>query len=277
MPEQIDLSFAIGLSPEKAVEYFRAKGYTISWDWYETWQEANSYAFTVSKVTRLDILRDIKTELQKALDDGLTLQQFRKNLDPILQSKGWWGQGQTESGQVVQMGSPWRLQLIYNQNIQSAYNAGRWEQQMANADARPYLQYVAVMDSVTRPAHARLDGLVFWANDPFWKTHYPPNGWGCRCSVRALSAADVKRLGLTVISSAGLLQENEVLASGRTGEVVPVTVFKFRNEQTGEIITMAPDPGFNYNPGMAAWKPDLSKYPPDLMDIYNRYLKENAV
>jgi uncharacterized protein with gpF-like domain len=46
----IDLAYAIGLKPEKAIEYFKAKGFAFSWDWQKIWQEAHARAFTVAKV-----------------------------------------------------------------------------------------------------------------------------------------------------------------------------------------------------------------------------------
>jgi SPP1 gp7 family putative phage head morphogenesis protein len=277
MPQDIDLSYAIGLTPEKAVEYFKSKGYTFSWNWYDTWQEAHSIAFTVAKAARLDVLQDIRLELQRALDDGETLAEFRRNLEPMLKAKGWWGEKILGGGELApetaRLGSPWRLELIYRQNMQTAYNAGRWQQQMENEDDRPYLQYVAVMDSRTRRSHAAMNGLVFRADDPVWNTFYPPNGFGCRCSVRALSERNIQERGLTVSSSEGKLSAREVLVSGSTGEIVPVTVLRFRNSTTGEIVEMAPDPGFNYNPGRAAWQPDLSKYPDDLRKAYEDYMR----
>lgn len=42
-----------------------------------------------------------------------------------------------------------------------------------------------------------MHGKVFPADDPVWKTWYPPNGWGCQCSVEALSAREAKALGKT--------------------------------------------------------------------------------
>ncbi len=74
------------------------------------------------------------------------------------------------NAEEVQLGSPRRLALIYNVNTRVAYNAGRYTQMMNNTDTHPFWQYVAVMDSRTRPSHSTLNGLVFRYDDPFWKT-----------------------------------------------------------------------------------------------------------
>jgi len=276
MPQQIDLAFAMGLAPEKAVEYFKSKGYTLSWDWQDTWQEAHAIAFTVAKAGRLDVLQAIRDELQRALDAGVTLQEFRRTLEPRLKALGWWGRV-TVAGdggaETVQLGSAWRLETIYRTNMQSAYSAGRWAQQQANAGARPYLQYVAVLDGATRPGHRALHGKVFRADDQIWTSIYPPNGYGCRCSVRALTKQEVDERGLTVESSDGRLSQRDVVINQKTGEIGEVTVYRFTNPATGETIEMAPDPGFNFNPGQAAWQPDLEKYSPELRAAYQRYVK----
>ena len=51
------------------------------------WQDAHARAFTVAKVTRLDILEDIRSALQQALDEGKTDRWFRQQLEPELQRK----------------------------------------------------------------------------------------------------------------------------------------------------------------------------------------------
>ncbi|EBT2028284.1 phage head morphogenesis protein, partial [Salmonella enterica] len=116
---------------------------------------------------------------------GTTQEAFIAALTPKLQKLGWWGQqvvvDSAGNAQKVQLGSPRRLALIYNVNTRVAYNAGRYAQMMSDADAFPFWQYVAVMDGRTRPEHARLHGLVFRYDDPFWRWFYPPNGWQCRC------------------------------------------------------------------------------------------------
>ena len=46
---------------------------------------------------------------------------------------------------------------------------------------------------------ARLAGaasvLVLERENPFWQTHFPPNGWGCHCKVKGLWPRDLQRLG----------------------------------------------------------------------------------
>lgn len=120
------------LPPEEAIKYFRAKGYKFSWNWYDLWQEAHIKAFTVAKAMRQDILKDIRDALDKALSEGTTLQEFKNNLTPLLQQKGWWGRkmmGDEEGAVEVQLGSPHRLKTIFNVNIQTAYQAGHYKAQ----------------------------------------------------------------------------------------------------------------------------------------------------
>jgi len=177
MPDTPDLAFAIGLPPERAIAYFRAKGYAITFDWHELQAEAAAKAFTVAKCTRLDILTDIRDALQKTLDQGMTLKQFQKELTPTLKAKGWWGKQEVvdpRTGEVrrAQLGSPWRLRTIYETNMATAYAAGRYQEQLENADAQPYWMYVAVMDARTRPSHAALNGKILRYDDPFWNSFY---------------------------------------------------------------------------------------------------------
>src|SRR4030067_1086802 len=121
MPEKKNNIELIPLPPEEAIKYFQKKGYKFSWDWYELWQEAHIKAFTVAKAMREDILTDIRDALDKALSEGTTLQKFKNDLTPLLQSKGWWGRqlvGDEQGAAEVQLGSPHRLKTIFNVNIQ---------------------------------------------------------------------------------------------------------------------------------------------------------------
>ncbi|MGL9773172.1 MAG: phage head morphogenesis protein [Sodalis sp. (in: enterobacteria)] len=61
--------------------------------------------------------------------------------------------------------------------------AGRYQRLRENVDQRPYWQYVAVMDSHTRPSHAARHGWGFCYDDAGWDTLFPLNGYNCRCRV----------------------------------------------------------------------------------------------
>ena len=253
MPDPVDLSAAFGLPPDKAIDYFKAKGYAITWSWQDMWQEAHAKAFTVAKVMNTDILQDIRGALDDALKNGTTLRDFQKNLTPVLQAKGWWGKTEhvnTLTGEVstAQLGSPRRLQTIYQTNLQTAYMAGRYQRMMEATDSHPYWEYVAVMDRRTRPTHAAMNGSVYRYDDPIWNSMYPPNGFNCRCRVSALSDTEVKRDGIKTQTSAGRLIDHPITL--KDGTVVPGKALRIK--VNGQDKLFAPDAGWSYNPGKAA-------------------------
>lgn len=264
MPDPVNLSAVFGLAPEKAIEYFEAKGYAITWDWRELWQEAQARAFTVAKVMRADILVDIRTALDEALNNGTTFRDFEKKLTPILQAKGWWGKTEhvnTATGEVstAQLGSPRRLKTIYQTNLQTAYMAGRYKQMMASTDSHPYWQYVAVMDGKTRPAHRAMNGRIFRYDDALWGAMYPPNGFNCRCRVRAMTAAAVEREGFTVETSNDRLVWHDIKL--QDGTIVQVKALRIKVD--GQDKLFAPDAGWSYNPAQQAQQ--LNKLADDSM------------
>lgn len=260
-----ELAAIFNLEPTDSINYLRKKGYQISFNWREVWREAHAKSFTVAGVLKLDVLTDIKTALDDVLTTGGTFKSFLDNLMPTLEQKGWLGKGYLFDGDTGEIEgkllNPRRLDTIFRTNTQTAYMAGRYKQMRENVEFRPYWMYVAVEDARTRPAHARFHGRVFRYDDPIWQYLFPPNGFNCRCSVRALSEADIKRLGLTVESSEGMLSEKEQLINEK--ESRPGIQYN------GEFFA---DPGFDYNPGQAAFEPELADYPPALVAQYKRYI-----
>lgn len=261
-----DLSYALGLTPVEAVQYFRSKGIAVTENWHDLWQEAHARAFTVAGVAKLDLLQDIRGAVDAAIKEGRTERWFLNELAPILKKKGWWGKKEVtnpDTGEVrhVRQGSPSRLKLIYRQNTQSAYMAGRYKQQLENADSAPYLCYIAVLDQKTRPAHAALHNMVFRYDDPFWGAMYPPNGWNCRCRVAAYSESRLKRRGLKVSDSAGHMVTRVVETVNRqTGEVIRRTVTGYRHGGKGSLESFT-DAGFSYNPGKVWLEDALANVP----------------
>lgn len=263
-----DLKAVFGLPPEKAIEYFQAKGYAITWSWRDLWQESQAKSFTVAKAMRVDILQDIRGALDDALNNGTTFREFEKKLTPVLQAKGWWGRqlaskvspGQPDridpsSGEIktVQLGSPRRLKTIYQTNLQTAYMAGRYRSMMESADSHPYWQYVAVLDGRTRPTHRAMNGRVFRYDDAAWGAIYPPNGFNCRCRVRPMNASALEREGASVESSQDRLIDHDITL--KDGSTVPGKALRIKLD--GKDKLFAPDAGWSYNPGQAAFGNDI--------------------
>lgn len=157
---------------------------------WDSWLPAeHAHAFTVARSAGFDILDDIRVELRKAIRDGVPFDQFRAALEPTLKAKGWWGERKrvdARTGGVVteQLGSPRRLKLIYDANIRSAQAAGEWADIQANKTFLPYLEYVTSLSERKRREHLAWVGTTLPVDDPWWRTHYPPNGWNCKCRVR---------------------------------------------------------------------------------------------
>jgi len=228
------------LPPEKAVEFFRRKGFQIGFDYRDVWQAEHAKAFTVAKAMTADLLQDIRGVVDKALADGIAFEDFRGELEPILRARGWWGRQMmtdplTGEDREVQLGSARRLQIIYDTNIRTSLAAGRWEQIQRVKAARPYLRYVDPNPN-PRPEHLAWSGTILPADDPWWDTHYPPNGWNCTCYVDSLSEDDLDRYGFT-----------------RNDKAPPSPTRSYQNPRTGAVseVPVGIDPAFANNVGKA--------------------------
>ncbi|MDI9559691.1 MAG: phage minor head protein [Pseudomonadota bacterium] len=256
----VDLSYAIGLPPEKAIEYFASKGLKTTLDWQSLWQESHIKAFTIAGAAKLDILQNVKDELDNALHKGIPLQEFKDSLIPRLQALGWLSSSPEKM--------PYRLENIYRTNMQTAFQAGRYREMMENVKDRPYWQYVAVMDSRTRPAHAALNNKIFRYDDPFWKSFYPPNGFQCRCRVRTFSEKDIEERNLTVESGKdNIVWEEKPIGGGYTKPTAA-----YIDPKTGE--KYFTDAGWSYNPGERFWEKDLRRYDKDIRAAFEKEMAE---
>lgn len=173
-----------GPPPKEVLEYFRRKGYKLGFSYLDVWREEHATAFTVAKAMELDILEAIRAEVDKALAEGRTFQQFQKELRPILEALGWWGRKEMVdpvTGEVIeaQLGSPRRLQVIFDTNLRTARAVAQWERIQRTKDVLPYLLYTVGPSREHRLAHLAWHGTLLPADDPWWETHFAPNGWGC--------------------------------------------------------------------------------------------------
>ena len=257
-PSAAAIGHAFGLAPKEAVEHLQSKGLAATDNWWEVWQEAQDRVFVVSKMTRLRLLSQTRQIVADMLDDGHTLEVAAKELETAYRKAGWWGsqaltdaEGGTE---IVQLGSMRRIRAILRTNMHTAYAAGRWQRQQEVAASRPYWEYIAVIDPSTRDRHRKLHGLVMPADDPAWEAIYPPNGFNCRCRVRAITEREVKRRGLKVAGSAEVGDVVDVVGvDRRTGERVERPGKKIVwKDAAGDTKEFRPDPGWSYNPGRSS-------------------------
>jgi SPP1 gp7 family putative phage head morphogenesis protein len=239
MSEDGKILFGVGVEPEAALKFFRSKGLKTGFSWQDVWKEEHDAAFTVAKMMDVDLLKDMRDAVDKAISDGQTFSDFRKSVQPMLVDRGWWGRAEMTdplTGEVrdVQLGSVRRLKTIFQTNMQMSYSAADRQRYEETKQSAPYLMYDAVDDSHTRPEHHAWDGTILRGDNPWWKTHTPPNGFGCRCSIIQLSGDDLRSMGRSVDAHAP-----------------PVQYYEFTNRRTGEIEKMPQgvDPGFNYQPG----------------------------
>jgi len=168
-----------------------------------------------------DLLADFREAVDKAITQGTTLEDFRKDVDRIVATHGWDYNG----------GRNWRSRVIYETNVRQAYNAGRWKQ-MTDPETMqilPYLQYRHGDSRRPRPQHLAWDGITLPAEDPWWQTHYPQNGWGCKCKVFAVSERRMEKA-----RAKGKAQAPPSPIDPKTGAPVGI------------------DKGFDYNVGTAA-------------------------
>lgn len=242
---EIPAGDAFDVKPDQAIAYFKAKKLKPTFSYADMLDQAHDHAFTVAKMMDVDMLGQIRASLDSALANGTPFREWADSVTPILQSGGWWGRKEVLdplTGQpiVAQLGSPWRLETIFRTNMQSAYAAGAWQEIEAQADIAPFLMYDAVDDFRTRATHRAWDRTILPVTDDWWSSHYPPNGYNCRCGVIQLSQDDLDALGLQANS-----------APPQTG------TYDWTNPRTGEtlVIPKGIDPGFTHNAGESwSWK-----------------------
>lgn len=221
---------------DEAIEFLRQKTLLPTRTWKDIWQGMHSRAFTVAGAMKKDLLQDLYDSIDKALTEGTTLNDFRKDFRSIVQKHGWAYKG----------GERWRSAIIYDTNLGVAYSAGHYKQMMHPdiLKVRPYFRYVPSSSANPREEHKQWYNLVLPADDPFWKTHYPPNAWRCKCGVVSVSKRELERLKG---------EESEGLYPVRT-EAPEIKTYRWVDKDTGKVhmIPEGIDPGWAYNPGAAA-------------------------
>ncbi|OHU85489.1 MULTISPECIES: phage minor head protein [Pseudoalteromonas] len=214
---------------DEAVSHLKQKIQIPTESYKDLLGHIHARAFTVAGATKTQLLDDLYKSVVASIEQGETITSFRKRFDEVVAKHGWSYNGKRG----------WRTQVIYQNNKNTARAAGRWQQQERIKHRRPYLLYLTAGDQRVRKEHQKWHYILLPLDHKFWDSHYPPNGWMCRCKVVSLSDADIERMGITVTPD---------------HVVEPLLKpFKVADPETGEELEKLPgiDLGWNYNPGKA--------------------------
>jgi hypothetical protein len=220
-------AFGFGTPWAPQLEFFRAKLNLPSAAWDDIWHAAHDRAFIVAGAAKADLLQDLRTAVDKSIATG-DLAAFRKDFTTLVAKNGWTGW----TGEGSAAGTAWRTRVIYQTNMATSYAAGRWRQlnDPELLQSRPFWKYVH-SDGVLHPRswHLAWNGLTLPASHPFWKTHFAPNGWGCRCEIHPVRTPEP--------GAATAPPDGWDAIDAKTGEPVGI------------------DAGFGYSPGANAATP----------------------
>lgn len=206
----------------EASKWFRQKLAVPNSEWNSLSDRARQRAFSVGGVSQLDLIQDVWTAIDKAVATGTTLADFQADVGDKL-AKAWGG------------ADPYRLETVFRAGIQSAYNAGRYEQQN-DPDVlrfRPFSRFSAILDGRTSECCRASHGTVLPSDHPWFQSHQPPLHHRCRSTIVTLTPEQTVEMG---------------------GE-------------TKDPTSIAPSPGFGGPPSLE-WAPDIGKFNPELANAF---------
>jgi SPP1 gp7 family putative phage head morphogenesis protein len=246
MPRSAAAEFAYvhRILPEEAIAYLSGRGaITPTTSWMDLWWDEHSRQFTVSRLSRLDILKDMQEGITRSVGGDLTRRDWMRDIEQLLRREGWWGKKTVtdpETGRKLKtIFDSRRLELIFDTNTRQAYATGQWQHIETAKETHPYVRYVTRRDAKVRPLHRAWDNVTLPVDDPFWDTHTPPCDYRCRCRITTMSAAEY-----------GKRKDDGRIVTDRPN----MREIEFVNKRTGQI-TRAPlgvNPAFAYNPGKTA-------------------------
>lgn len=223
------------------IRFFRRKLNLPTRAWTDIYGAEHDHAFVVAGANRDDLVADFRAAIDKAIAEGTTLEEFRKDFDQIVAKYGWSYNG----------GRNWRSRVIYDTNLRSSYSAGRYQQMQALKQTRPYVEFHHTPVAHPRAQHVAWDGMILAADDPWVKAHWTPLGWGCQCVWYSRSERDLRRRGKDGPDEAPPI-EWEMKTIGTRGPT-PRTVR----------VPKGVDPGFGHPPGASVGQTAIRHYMDD--------------
>lgn len=178
---------------DAAIKIFKNKNVVTKASFNEMSAAAKIKAFTAAGINSTRMLQVIHDELAKQVASGADLTRFAKFMEERLKSAGMIASIDPSSHVLTAS----HIETVFRTNVLGAYNAGR-QKHMTQPEvlkARPIWEFRAVQEPTrTRATHLAVHGKKLFANDPFWKTAYPPYGFNCRCRVVSKPASEFNQV-----------------------------------------------------------------------------------
>lgn len=182
---------------DEAIAYALNKKPVLFNELDEITDKVKNNCFWIKRSTELTATDKVLKELQKSLEEGGTFKDFIQGIDNVIDKVGMGTNG-------------WYASNVYRTNMMTFYNSGTYKQQIDNIADKPYLLYDGIADNRQSKICKELDGKVYKATDPIWARIYPPNHYGCRSSVVAMSKEDVESFELTILSPTKSIKEMDL-------------------------------------------------------------------
>lgn len=224
---------------QEQIDYLKQKINVPTQSYKDITSRQHDRAFVVAGAMKADLLTDLHNAVNKAVSEGQSFQKFQASFDDILGKHGWLSDRDEKY-------KAWRARTIYQTNLRTSHAAGRYKQMTTPEmlKLRPYWRYRHNSIENPRIKHQFWNNLVLPADADFWKINYPPNGYGCNCTVDAINERQLKAMGKTTADAEPSFDDGRM--------------------------------DFDSAPG-ANWHPDLNKYPEPIAKAFVKETMQDGV
>ena len=230
--------------------------------WRNIYAREHATAFTVAKLKYLNLLGMVQKEIRHSIEHGDKFSDFQKRIQPKLQR--WLDSVRRQDPDKLegaelekwrQRKDRYRLRRIFETNTRQAYAQHHYQRGMDNS-FNTHLIYRIGPSINHRVDHVMLDATVLPKDHPLiylGDTHFPPNGWNCKCYVRFLSKDDVakaRKHGVVDLESTDPRTGHHTKTKP-ISETAPVIQWRKFERKDGQIVRVPRniDPGFEWNAG----------------------------
>ncbi len=268
--------------------YIREKGLQLSpTGWRDIYAAEHANAFTVAKLKDMSLLGQVQKEVGQSIEHGDSFEHFRERMQPKAQK--WLDSVRRDPPPELEdedlanwkkKKDRYRLRRIFETNTRQAYAQHHYNRGMDN-EFNTHIIYRIGPSINHRADHVAIDGTVLPKDHPFWDTHWPPNGWNCKCYARFITADKLeayRKDGLPDIESidqkTGHITKNKPI-----NEQAPRIKWRNFRRSDGKAVWVPSDidPGFEWNPGKfnrGTWLKDQAVRKARALDLAPKKLQQ---